>query len=75
MSKLSTYINGLSAVSVPDDTDVLLLMQGTTLKKATPAQAALVKSSDVSKVTVCTQAEYDALSPADSGTAYLIITE
>ena len=77
MGKISSY----AAVVTPADADVVPVVQsGVTKKMAlsvlkTYVGIGNVASTDFDTIVKCTQAEYDAISPADEDTLYIIVEE
>ena len=76
MAKISQY----PVETSPTDSDVVPVVQsGVTKKMALSVlktyMGGNVSSSDFSTIVKCTQAEYDALSPVDEETLYIIVEE
>ncbi|MCK9362152.1 MAG: hypothetical protein M0P74_00895 [Syntrophales bacterium] len=76
MPKISKY----KAVTAPADSDVYIVVQGGVTKRVTYAQIkeglvieGSVISDDIGHIVKLTQAQYDALSPVDLDTLYLIV--
>jgi len=73
MAKISSY----AAVVTPADADVVPVVQSGVTKKLAlsvlKTYIGNVSSADISTIVKCTQAEYDALSPVDENTLYIIV--
>jgi len=72
-------ISKYTAVVTPADADVVPVVQSGVTKKLalsvlkTYTGGDYVSSEDIATIVKCTQAEYDALSPPDSDTLYIIV--